>query len=56
MFPASSSSYMDQEVVEISPPLTWSSKSRLLKQKEVKIDSLESGYMYILFDRSYTFD
>ncbi|KAH7859774.1 hypothetical protein Vadar_005294 [Vaccinium darrowii] len=35
VFPASSSSYMDQEVVEISPPLTWSSKSRLLKQKEI---------------------
>ncbi|KAG5546240.1 hypothetical protein RHGRI_018426 [Rhododendron griersonianum] len=35
VFPESSSSYMDQEVVEISPPSSWSSKPRLLKQKEI---------------------
>ncbi|KAL7249571.1 hypothetical protein ACSBR1_011710 [Camellia fascicularis] len=34
-FPGSSSSYMDPEVVEISPPRVWSSKSNSLKQKEV---------------------
>uniref|UniRef100_A0A5B6ZNH2 E2 ubiquitin-conjugating enzyme n=1 Tax=Davidia involucrata TaxID=16924 RepID=A0A5B6ZNH2_DAVIN len=35
VFPGSSSSYMDPEVVEISLPASWSSKSKSLKQKEV---------------------
>ncbi|KAL6999509.1 ubiquitin-conjugating enzyme [Sarracenia purpurea var. burkii] len=35
VFPGSSSSYMDPEVVEISPPMSWSSKSKSLKQKEI---------------------
>ncbi|XP_059662640.1 probable ubiquitin-conjugating enzyme E2 26 isoform X2 [Cornus florida] len=35
VFPGSSSSCMDPEVVEISPPITRSSKSRSQKQKEV---------------------
>ncbi|KAA8523901.1 hypothetical protein F0562_010324 [Nyssa sinensis] len=35
VFPGSSSSYMDPEVVEISPPISWSSKTKSLKQEEV---------------------
>ena len=40
VFPGSSSSYMDPDVVEISPPMSWSSKSKSLKQKEVIIGAL----------------
>ncbi|PSS16184.1 Ubiquitin-conjugating enzyme like [Actinidia chinensis var. chinensis] len=56
VFPGSSSSYMDPDVVEISPPMSWSSKSKSLKHKEIiqheviDIDMVEESGDIMLID------
>ncbi|XAR56545.1 Ubiquitin--protein ligase [Bertholletia excelsa] len=56
VFPGSSSSYMDADVVEIPPPLSWNSKSKSVKQKEaihveiIDIDMDEDSADVMLID------
>ncbi|KAM7498704.1 hypothetical protein LguiA_023118 [Lonicera macranthoides] len=53
VFPGSSSSYMDPDVVEISPPINRSSKSKSLKQKEVLV---KCGHFSEPFSKNKTRD